>query len=411
MVGSRQNLAVTAGAPRKKRFQKGHQPGGAKRKGPQDPLTLEGPGIKGSNKGFKGLLWYETVPRLFDVTSVEVEEQQRQQFEEDQERRRQFGRHAQVSGVTPPPPPAKIVLDGANLAWGYGQELQKHYGGPAVPNSRGILLALDYEPWTSREFSVTGFVPFNYVQGPLKGLCDGFVLNGRVPKHLTYMGKGLWRNEILWQAHQEGQLHLVKRRPIEQNLGARRKDDEDMIAYAREQAAFLCTNDKLRDHVHNRSLGFAQKAKWSAFTDLQRFGFHFDITSHRSKEQLLAAFDDAEWQYAWGKDHKEEKRSVWYKKRAPKVKGVLSTEYRSADEQDTTGELADMPMGGQSMEPAFECQYSTGSKAFICLPETQFPASFSPVPNDRMLNCIERYQQERMGRKAAEECTDKAETV
>ena len=62
-----------------------------------------------------------TVPRLFDVTKLEEEEERQRKYEEDEEQRRRFGEHATVSGVQAPPPPAKIVVDGANLAWGYGQ--------------------------------------------------------------------------------------------------------------------------------------------------------------------------------------------------------------------------------------------------------------------------------------------------
>ena len=56
--------------------------------------------------------------------------------------------------------------------------------------------------------------------GPLKGLCDGFILHGRIPKHLKYLGKGLWRNEILWEYYQEGRMQLIRRKPSEQNLNA-----------------------------------------------------------------------------------------------------------------------------------------------------------------------------------------------
>ena len=53
----------------------------------------------------------------------------------------------------PPPPgdaPPTVVLDGANLMWGYGVALARRFGCKAYPASHGLLLALEYEaraPW------------------------------------------------------------------------------------------------------------------------------------------------------------------------------------------------------------------------------------------------------------------------
>ena len=38
-----------------------------------------------------------------------------------------------------------MVLDGANLMWGYGIALARRFGCKAYPASLGLLLALDYE--------------------------------------------------------------------------------------------------------------------------------------------------------------------------------------------------------------------------------------------------------------------------
>jgi hypothetical protein len=47
-----------------------------------------------------------------------------------------------------PPPPqreATVVLDGANLMWGYGLALTRRFGCKVYPAAQGLLLALDYE--------------------------------------------------------------------------------------------------------------------------------------------------------------------------------------------------------------------------------------------------------------------------
>ena len=49
----------------------------------------------------------------------------------------------------------------------------------------------------------------------MKGLADGFTLNGKVPKHLTYQGGGVWRNELLWQECERGRLECIDRKPTE----------------------------------------------------------------------------------------------------------------------------------------------------------------------------------------------------
>ena len=172
-----------------------------------------------------------------------------------------------------------------------------------------------------------------------------------------------------------------------------------MIAYARQQAAFVCTNDKLRDHIRNRDLGFSRRATWSSFTEQQRFGFEFDLTSQTSMELLLSHFEDTSWQQDWGKDHKEEKKAVWVKKRAPKVKGVLSTEYAASDEVvEGDGEAADDILPEREwQELPFDCTYSTGTKAMLCLPEEMLPAKFLPTPSDRMVECLEMYKKESLG--------------
>jgi hypothetical protein len=120
-------------------------------------------------------------------------------------------------GVTAAAPKVKILVDGANLAWGYGQavsafacphskicrwvcrrdrsvtwrraELDELLGADGVwltqvharfkggankamiPLSQGVLMALDHPQWA--EYDVKAIMPYSYVQGTLRGLADG----------------------------------------------------------------------------------------------------------------------------------------------------------------------------------------------------------------------------------------------
>ncbi len=49
-----------------------------------------------------------------------------------------------VDSVVPGAPPT-VILDGANLAWGYGLALARRFGCKVHPSAAGVLLALDYE--------------------------------------------------------------------------------------------------------------------------------------------------------------------------------------------------------------------------------------------------------------------------
>ena len=137
-----------------------------------------------------------------------------------------------------------IVLDGANIAWGYSAALHAAFGSKnKQPLSRGVLAALAHEDWVKIDADVVCFVPSTYVEGPLHGLADGGDLSTVVPKNVRYLGGGAWRNEKLFAEVERGRVVLVDR-PV----GKRSADDLKIIDYAREREARIISNDRYNDH-------------------------------------------------------------------------------------------------------------------------------------------------------------------
>ena len=137
-----------------------------------------------------------------------------------------------------------IVLDGANIAWGYSAALHAAFGSKnKQPLSRGVLAALAHEDWAKIDADVVCFVPSTYVEGPLHGLADGGDLSTVVAKNVRYLGGGAWRNEKLYAEVERGRVVLVER-----PAGKRSADDLKIIDYAREREARIISNDRYNDH-------------------------------------------------------------------------------------------------------------------------------------------------------------------
>jgi hypothetical protein len=102
-----------------------------------------------------------------------------------------------------------IVLDGANIAWGYSAALHAAFGCKnKQPLSRGVLAALEHPDWAKIGADVVCFVPSTYVEGPLHGLADGGDLATLVPRKLEYLGEGVWRNSALYAEVERGRIRL-----------------------------------------------------------------------------------------------------------------------------------------------------------------------------------------------------------
>eukprot|EP00854_Cymbomonas_tetramitiformis_P023014 gene23014-27843_t len=104
-----------------------------------------------------------------------------------------------------------ILLDGANLAWAYGSAVAKRFKCRTVPQSEGVLLALNHPAWQEAGFAVTAVIPHSYVIGPYQGLVDGGAKAAVNLDKVKPLGKGTWRNEALWKEVEAGRLRLVKR--------------------------------------------------------------------------------------------------------------------------------------------------------------------------------------------------------
>jgi hypothetical protein len=136
-----------------------------------------------------------------------------------------------------------IVLDGANIAWGYSAALHAAFGCKnKQPLSRGVLAALEHPDWAKIGADVVCFVPSTYVEGPLHGLADGGDLATLVPRKLEYLGEGVWRNSALYAEVERGRIRLVERN------GRRSADDLKVIEYGRSVGARIISNDRYGDH-------------------------------------------------------------------------------------------------------------------------------------------------------------------
>jgi hypothetical protein len=59
----------------------------------------------------------------------------------------------------------------------------------------------------------------------------------------------MWRNTVLWELRESGRLVGVER-PI----GQRSADDREILAFARERNAMICSNDRYEAGAYTRPL-------------------------------------------------------------------------------------------------------------------------------------------------------------
>jgi len=188
-----------------------------------------------------------------------------------------------------------ILLDGANLAWGYGMMLGRRFKCPQKALSQGVMMALNHRDWADKGFEVKAVMPFSYVQGELKGLADGGSVHSLLADNVVHVGpKGgdLWRNTVLWKEYEAGRLVLVKRPPTEQG---RKLDDQTIIKTAHELGAYVCSNDQYRDHRKDKKLGFRNQKRQRNWETERKFGFKFHVATGLADELLSAMWQTSEF--------------------------------------------------------------------------------------------------------------------
>jgi len=170
-----------------------------------------------------------------------------------------------------------IVIDGANLAWGLAQKLKSRFTSKTrVPMSAAVLAALDYEPWRASGFTTHAFIPREYVVGYVNSVCDGGGLSTVNAELVEYLGKGMWVNRRLMDEVDAGRLTLVSRDGVD-GRGLRKADDLTILTRAKEADAWICSNDKFRDHRRERGIGFSSGKALKEFARLRRFDHNFLI--------------------------------------------------------------------------------------------------------------------------------------
>ena len=115
------------------------------------------------------------------------------------------------------------------------------------------------------------FMPQSYIEGPLHGLADGGSLATLVPGNVAYIGGSMWRNTVLWELRESGRLVGVER-PI----GQRSADDREILAFARERNAMICSNDRYEDHIAGAGGDKGGLRRWLA---ANRTGYEFAVGS------------------------------------------------------------------------------------------------------------------------------------
>ena len=188
--------------------------------------------------------------------------------------------------------PKRIVLDGANIAWSLGTSIRSRFKCRQFPLSAGIVAALEHEPWARQNYDVVAFVPKEYVVGTLNALADGgglATLNADVVK---YLGKNLWVNTRLMDLVDAGKVKMVSR---DAGSEGAKSDDLTIIEYAKDNDAWICSNDQFRDHRRNRSLGFSGARDLKAFARSRRFEHAFRVAPGLDDELLTAMRNASGW--------------------------------------------------------------------------------------------------------------------
>ena len=169
----------------------------------------------------------------------------------------------------------EIILDGSNIAWNKGEKLRKRFKCRQFPIASAIEEALNYHIWQDRVHSVTCFLPKEYVVGNLTTLYNGgglVTVNTDIAK---YLKNGIWVNQALMNLVDEGRINLIehKNEIVKHKKSA---DDLHIIAQAKEMDAFICSNDKFRDHRNEKAFHFPVVARCENFR-LRRFEHTFLI--------------------------------------------------------------------------------------------------------------------------------------
>ena len=238
-----------------------------------------------------------------------------------------------------------VVIDGANVAWSLAQKLKSRFKTQLrVPMSAAVLAALNYEPWESAGISTHAFIPREYVVGYVNSVCDGGSLAAVNSEIVEYLGKGMWCNRRLMDEVEKGRLTLVSREGKD-GRGLRKADDLKILQIAKEADAWVCSNDKFRDHRRERGIGFSGGKALKEFARLRRFDHNFLIAPGLEDEILEATLAASGWTPKVGASH------------FPDYDGPR----RHAIELD-----ADAP------------------RAYHAMPHSVLPVYFEPLPTDSM---------------------------
>ena len=238
-----------------------------------------------------------------------------------------------------------VVIDGANVAWSLAQKLKSRFKTPLrVPMSAAVLAALNYEPWESAGISTHAFIPREYVVGYVNSVCDGGSLAAVNSEIVEYLGKGMWCNRRLMDEVEKGRLTLVSREGKD-GRGLRKADDLKILQIAKEADAWVCSNDKFRDHRRERGIGFSGGKALKEFARLRRFDHNFLIAPGLDDQMLEATLAASGWTPKVGASH------------FPDYDGPR----RRAIELD-----ADAP------------------RAYHAMPHSVLPVYFEPLPTDSM---------------------------
>jgi hypothetical protein len=173
-----------------------------------------------------------------------------------------------------------------------GTSVRSRFKCRQFPLSAGIVRALEHEPWKARGFDVVAFLPKEYAVGGLQTVCDG---GGRATlnaEKVRYLGKGTWVNTELMDLVDAGAVRLVARG---EGTEGRKSDDLTIIEYAKENDAWICSNDQFRDHRRNRQLGFSGARDLKAFARTRRFEHSFQVAPGLDDGLLLAMRESAGW--------------------------------------------------------------------------------------------------------------------
>jgi poly(A) polymerase len=125
-----------------------------------------------------------------------------------------------------------IVVDGANLAWNYGDHEEA--------DSAGIFAALGHEILSNRQVII--FVPRHYMVGRSKyTLMDSKGKNSA--DMITYdRSIGKWVHWPLFRLQKQGIVRATGKPP---------EDDRQLLEYAKKNNALVLSNDLYRDHVQS----------------------------------------------------------------------------------------------------------------------------------------------------------------